>query len=294
MAAGAMEAGDAAVLVVRRGGLGDTLLMLPVLRALRQQAPRQALHFAGDAAHAAVLAAFAVVDRVLSSELLQSWALAIGGERAAAARQRLSRYRRIVADSDELLAVAGPGVEVRCFDPRPRDDRPLSRQLLRQLGLPVVVDADRLAPPGKRGAVVVLAPGSGGREKCWPAARFVELAHALAGMGRPVQVVVGPVEQERDDPRSWSWPRGSGFLFDLDTVGLARALQAAAAFVGNDSGVTHLAAALGVPTIAVFGPTDPEVWAPIGTHVQVVGRRTQGPPAVAVDVVIAAVQRAFA
>jgi ADP-heptose:LPS heptosyltransferase len=53
------------------------------------------------------------------------------------------------------------------------------------------------------------------------------------------------------------------------------------AYVGNDSGVSHLAAALGVPTIAVFGPTDPTVWAPLGPKVAVVAPQDDAPwPAV--------------
>jgi len=53
-------------------------------------------------------------------------------------------------------------------------------------------------------------------------------------------------------------------------VVLAGVLQRCSAFIGNDAGVTHLAAALGVPTLAIFGPTEPARWAPLGRHVRVV------------------------
>jgi ADP-heptose:LPS heptosyltransferase len=62
---------------------------------------------------------------------------------------------------------------------------------------------------------------------------------------------------------------------------VAARLAAAAAFVGNDSGTTHLAAMLGAPTVAIFGPTDPAVWAPTGPRVRVLGG---GDPTAAVDV----------
>ena len=62
---------------------------------------------------------------------------------------------------------------------------------------------------------------------------------------------------------------GTRFLVALTAVQLAQALQDSHLFVGNDSGPTHLAAMLGVPTVALFGPTDAGVWAPVGPHVRV-------------------------
>ncbi|MFM1871521.1 MAG: hypothetical protein RL398_943, partial [Planctomycetota bacterium] len=113
---------------------------------------------------------------------------------------------------------------------------------------------------------IVLAPGSGGRHKCWPQSHWLALAAGLAG---DVAVVVGPTEMERDDPRRWPWPSAVTFVAEVTAVQLADVLARARAFVGNDSGTTHLAATLGVPTVAFFGPTDPAVWAPVGPHVHV-------------------------
>ena len=87
---------------------------------------------------------------------------------------------------------------------------------------------------------------------------------------RPLHVVVGPVEIERDDPRRWPWPRAVELVVEPDSAALAARLERASAFVGNDSGTTHLAAMLGVPVVALFGPGDPRVWAPPGDHVSVV------------------------
>jgi heptosyltransferase-2 len=55
-----------------------------------------------------------------------------------------------------------------------------------------------------------------------------------------------------------------------DLYHLACWLRQARLYVGNDSGISHLAAAVGIPTVAIFGPTDPAVWAPRGAHVAVV------------------------
>jgi len=113
---------------------------------------------------------------------------------------------------------------------------------------------------------VLIHPGAGGEAKCWPLENFLRLAGLLAG----VVFVVGPVEADR-------WPAGrierlraAGPLLVCPKLELlAGAAAGAAAFVGNDSGVAHLAAAVGTPTVVLFGPTDPAHFAPVGRAVKV-------------------------
>ena len=101
---------------------------------------------------------------------------------------------------------------------------------------------------------IAIHPFSGSAKKNWPLDRFRDLAAKLGD----VQWIAGPEEELEDAVR-----------FD-DLYELACWLKRAALYIGNDSGITHLAAAVGVPTIALFGPTDPAVWAPRGNHVHVV------------------------
>lgn len=122
---------------------------------------------------------------------------------------------------------------------------------------------------GSRERPLAVHPGSGGRRKCWPAERFAE---AAAGWGRPLVLLEGPADREAAEAflaavHGPAVTRAAG----LDLSLVASLISACAAFLGNDSGVSHLAAALGVPTVAVFGPTDPAVWAPRGRDVRVVG-----------------------
>ncbi len=278
------------VLVLRRGGLGDTLLMLPTLRALRRRHAGATLWFAGVREFAAVLLANGAVDGVLSSEDLALWSL--GMARGVAAREGLGRFAHIVSDDPKVAVVASEHTGVQTFDPRPRDTSPLGLQIARQLGLdPVWPDDARLLPPRTVPVAgpVLLAPGSGGRDKCWPRDRWQALADQLAAAGERVGVVVGPVEMERDDPRCWPWPAGTAFVVEPEPTALTVHFTAAAAFVGNDSGPTHLAAMLGVPTVAIFGPSDPSVWAPAGPHVAVV-RGERGFADISVAKVAAALQ----
>lgn len=97
----------------------------------------------------------------------------------------------------------------------------------------------------------VIHPFSGSPKKNWPLDRF-RAAAALLARRMPVHWCAGP---EEELPGAVRFP---------DLRRLARWLSAAAVYLGNDSGITHLAAACGVPVIALFGPTDPRVWAPRG------------------------------
>jgi ADP-heptose:LPS heptosyltransferase len=107
---------------------------------------------------------------------------------------------------------------------------------------------------------VAVHPGSGSPAKNWPFERFVEAARVLAG-GRRWLLVAGPAERELEPPADAVLAR------DWPLRLLAAALARAGLFLGNDAGVSHLAAAAGAPTLALFGPTDPALWAPVGPRV---------------------------
>jgi ADP-heptose:LPS heptosyltransferase len=110
--------------------------------------------------------------------------------------------------------------------------------------------------PGRveRRASVVIHPFSGSARKNWPLASFEEVARRLP---LPVEWTAGPEEM---------LPSATRFenLFDL-----ARWLAGAKLYLGNDSGITHLAAAVGVAVVALFGTASPDIWAPRGDNVQV-------------------------
>jgi heptosyltransferase-2 len=128
---------------------------------------------------------------------------------------------------------------------------------------------------------LAIHPGSGSAAKNWPAERFAEAARRLSG-GRPWLLVLGPAEEAPVE-----WP-GAVVAREWPLRPLGAALSRAGLFLGNDSGVAHLAAASGAPTLTLFGPTDPALWAPVGRSAATV--RAPGGPlrALAVDVVVAA------
>lgn len=120
---------------------------------------------------------------------------------------------------------------------------------------------DRLASVGLAGGeYVVIFPGSGGQEKNWPAANFVALAERIAPPLRPL-VILGPAETTLEAAFA---ARRLPILANLELAEIAAITHKAVGFVGNDSGVAHLAAAVGAPGVAIFGPTDPARWRPQG------------------------------
>ena len=125
--------------------------------------------------------------------------------------------------------------------------------------------------------VIILHPGSGSKKKVWPLEHFVSLSKILQDcFGSKILIIFGPAEGaevekifEGMDSRTFIQVKG------LSLLQLASVIEGCNLFIGNDSGISHLASALGMPTIALFGPTDPRVWSPRGEKVQVV--RTEIP-----------------
>ncbi|MBE0535082.1 MAG: glycosyltransferase family 9 protein [Phycisphaerae bacterium] len=118
--------------------------------------------------------------------------------------------------------------------------------------------------------LAVIHPGSGGRAKCWHVDNFRQVARRLVCDGIQVLFLYGPVEMERM-PSSVR-QRLSDIAPCLSGGDLAKVLQVltwADVYLGNDSGISHLAASLGKSTLAIFGPTDPRRYRPLGPRVTV-------------------------
>lgn len=117
---------------------------------------------------------------------------------------------------------------------------------------------------------VILHPGSGGPAKCWPLENFVALAATLRQKGMQVAFLLGPAETERWHPDKMGQLRSAApILSDLTLTESLQALCCADLFIGNDSGVSHLSAALGLCSLVLFGPSNPTLYRPIGPKVQI-------------------------
>ena len=115
--------------------------------------------------------------------------------------------------------------------------------------------------PGR--PTVAFAPGAVGPAKRWPAAAFAELAGRLAADGVRVWILGGPGEKELASEIAGPDPANARDLTGSELRNAVRALAAADVAVTNDSGLLHVAAAIGTPAVGIYGPTSPGPWAPL-------------------------------
>ncbi len=291
-----------AITIFRGGAIGDFVLTLPAINAVRRAFPTAAVRLIGRPATLALGPTASILD----SEDPRLIALHRAGSLPPATHQLFAATQRVLAyavDPHQHLAhqlrraVAGP---VLLWDPRPPADfraHIVDHLLspLRQWGLPVCNRTPRIElQPGDYGYVdalaaapeVVIHLGSGSPAKCWPPAKFHALASALQKKGWHTAFLCGPVERERQLATG-----RRPALHPPDLHALAGLLAKAALFIGNDSGPGHIAAAVGTPTLTLFGPTDPRLWAPRGPGSQVLQAPSADiaaiPTAAAIDAALA-------
>jgi ADP-heptose:LPS heptosyltransferase len=275
-------------LVIFPGALGDLICVVPALRAIGRQQPEAALELMARRE----LARFAVgrmgitrghsIDRREVSQLfamgesVDARAFFGGFDRIdsffAAADARFRRSLESVARGEVHFypfRPPGDGHVAECYlraigersgapvESRidlPPDDSAAAARILERVGL------------GKQNFMLVF-PGSGSAKKNWPLPNFCELASRMP-TAMPAVFVLGPAEATLEPGlRRSKFVTLSGLELS-EVAGLARAARC---FVGNDSGVSHLAAAAGAMGFAMFGPTDPARWRPLG-NVRVIRR----------------------
>jgi len=143
------------------------------------------------------------------------------------------------------------------------------------------------------GPVLVIHPGAGSRSKRWDIAGFVQVAHWWRAGGGAVLAVAGPAEA--GEPAALGAPE----VRDWPLPDLAAVLSRAALYLGNDSGISHLAGAVGTAGAVLYGPTDPRRWGPLSKRVVALRARSTGPEGIPLSAlpaarVIAACRRRFA
>jgi ADP-heptose:LPS heptosyltransferase len=310
-----MSAEPAAVLVLHTGALGDSVLTWGILCDLRRLTPRARLTLAGNPERADLATLIRdergpLADEAVSIDSTRFTPL-FGDDRSGdgALREWFGRFDRVVsmlgpADcpfhrrlrdvfAGELWTLdtrAEPGRREHIVAQWRRQlpelpessaaerDRPFTLAATTMFPSPLAGEAktvsENVGAPVPPPRAALLHPGSGGRHKLWPMERFVETADRLAALGFTPVFVVGEAERERGIAPPVRFP----VLAELSLRQLAELLLRAAIYVGNDSGPTHLAAALGTPTAAVFTATDPTVWSPVGPRVRVVGEGIPSSP----------------
>ncbi len=285
--------GHPRILVLRGGALGDFIVTLPVLAALRRRWPNAYIELVGYPYIADLARVAGLVDHVASLH-------GAGIARFFALRPEIPDSQRAHMRSFELvfnffhdpeetvhinLETAG-AQQVISASPLVADLhavdhflKPLERLAIYEAGaipaLPLP-EADLAAGRARLAALTrgrpawILHPGSGSPKKNWPPGQFIEIARRLHAAREFAPVFL---TGEADAEAREGLQRNAPDLPQLDGLPLreaAQVLAAAAGYLGNDSGISHLAAALGTRTVALFGPSRADRWAPRGPHVTVV------------------------
>jgi len=286
-------------LVVAPNWLGDCVMALPVLRAIRRAHPDDPLAILAKPGPAALFQAEGSADSVVyrsgllgdarklrESGYSEAWLLP-NSFRSALAPWLAGIPERIGYDTDRRGALLTHRVQrqpprehqLRDYDAllRSRAIEP-DREAPR---LPVTAKAlDRAAPAldgaglDRDGPLALLAPGAAfGWTKRWPPESYGALGDLLVERGLGCAVVIGPGEESLGAGAAASARSRLPVLGpDLDPLELVALFSCARVVVGNDSGPVHLAAAAGVPVVVLFGPTDPGRTAPTGAPARVLDR----------------------
>ena len=285
------------VLVIRPGALGDAILTLPLVDALiRSGAERVTILGTPSAWEFLAPAQRAVTVLDIGAT---PWLGLFGGTFRRSATAEITAHDAAIVcltrPDQAVAALRSAGVrEIVVDDPSRAQDvghfsDGLLRPAVRQWSLPAVrspvlladdpllalATAEQAEARERLGVAakgfVVLHPGSGGDYKRWPAARFAALGKRIpTERDCAVVVLVGPADETVSAELAAAWGGRTGVTLAVNwPLRLVLALLSMArAYVGNDSGITHLAARA-CPTLAIFGPTDPAVWRPLGPKVRV-------------------------
>ena len=291
------------ILMIRGGAIGDFILTLPALAALRQNFPQSRLEVLGYPHIAQLALAGGLVDHVRSIDAgPMAGFFARNGSLDASLQEYFHSFSVIISylyDPEEVFQanvarctkapfLAGPH--------RPDETAGLhaTKVFLRPLERLAIFDSDPVPRlrmkegsgnenTGRQGeggiggsfcpssASLALHPGSGSERKNWPETKWAELLHQLIGAtALRLLLVGGEAEGERLARLAQGLPRSRiQVAKSLPLTELARRLSECAAFVGHDSGITHLAAAVGLPALVLWGDSAEAIWRPQGRRLNI-------------------------
>lgn len=283
------------ILVIHQGALGDLVLNFPALESLKQEKKAFVAILCssqlGKIAHE-----LNVVDAYFSLESARLCSL-FCDEMTPAVKEFISDYDTLIligfSNAIEGYLRQNHGGKVHKISPRPPVDEEthvalyiieqlVAKGLLDNCGLWTrsVMFSSRQAKPSATSKIqnpkskirnlreknlIIIHPGAGSPRKRWPVENFVQVASIIKGMNLgEVVFVVGPAESDLA-PFIKAGIKGDFRAREVcDLSCLIALVRQARCFVGNDSGVTHLAAFMGIPTVAIFGPSSPKRWSPVG------------------------------
>ena len=290
------------VLVIHQGALGDLILALPGLESIRKAYPHARSVIMGYPRILQIVEKRFYANEILS---IDQKGMASFFVREGVLDSHLSHYFGIfdliiVFGKEENGAVIGNlrrvcrGQILHIASFPPWDEKVhLTDHLLKQFaryGFPESRPNPKLylkefwkskgVTPGERSKVVIFHPGSGSKKKVWPLDRFLTLAQTVQNqLGSRILIVLGPAEGP-EVQRAFEGMRPNPPILakGLSLLQLASVMEGCWFFVGNDSGISHMASALNLPTVVIFGPTDQRVWSLRGERTFVISKNVYCSP----------------
>ena len=275
------------ILVIRPGAIGDALLTFPTLNALRIKYAAKRITFVSNASVLPLAQSWKLADEVSNFEQTQwSELFSTTGIRNSALRELLATTDMAIcwlSDPDHLVEsnLRQAGVKKIIVAPgRPPENS--FAHVAEYLASTVKIPAKQVrawhptvpTSNNKAGKTIAIHPGSGSERKNWPIASFAAVIKTLWQEGYAVLLLAGPAEEQKLAYLQSHLAPPPGLYRTLGNAPLleiAQQLRQCKGYLGNDSGITHLAAMLGVPTVAIFGPgSRVSNWEPLGRHVGII------------------------
>ncbi len=276
------------ILAIRAGSLGDTILTFPAIAALA--APGNCVELLGTLPYTELAKTPGLAHDVHSIDRARFRAFFDARAEDGELLAFLGAFNLIVAWARlPLLGVKAGRLQLRYVEtsPNPPEAVHASDHLVASVrglaGLAGLAGRTPVAPPELRfgdpspllerygltsASFVAIHPSSGSPKKNWPSDWFAEFARRARGAGQGLLWIQGEADHEVVSSLVRAVP--GPVAAELPLRDLATVLSSSAVFIGNDSGVAHLAAAAGAPTLALFRSTDPRQWAPRGRLVRIV------------------------
>jgi heptosyltransferase III len=279
----------ARILIIRGGAIGDFILTLPALGLVREAFPDAHIEIIGYRHIVALAEGRYYADGARSIEYgpLAGF-FARRGSLDEELCEYFSGFQQVISflfDPDGIFETNLRRSEVKNFLPayvKVDDSTHAARQLARpleSLALFLESPAAKVFPSeedrvfasdflsGEKEPPIAIHPGSGSPRKNWPLARWRELIAHIPGR---ILLAGGEADHTTLDLLAGEFPSRVLPARDLPLPQLAAILAGCRSFIGHDSGISHLAAAAGVPSVLLFGPTDPDVWAPLNPDAKVI------------------------
>lgn len=288
------EQGPGRVLFIRPGGIGDAVLLVPVLQALKQQHPEARIDVLAEKRNAAIFTMCTVVDRVLLYDQGGLFPVLRNQYDVVIDTEQWHRLTAVVARLVRAPVKIGYGTNERrklythaidyCHDRYELDSfsdllQPLSMTRIESSAQPFlqVPELERrsvceLLTPTEGHSFVTLFPGASIAERRWGAGKFHQLALRLNDAGYPV-VVIGGREDQVAGEAIIAGADGLNLAGKTSLVGSAAVVERSVLLISGDSGMLHIGVGLNKPTVSLFGSGIAAKWAPRGDRHVVINKQ---------------------